>query len=344
MVFNLEIIKALIFILIYLIATTKHTKEYLQIQKSDITITYCEFNPTIKHQSNLIISKYKIKDPNYFAHSNNYLYVHEMHKSYYDYNYCYKNNLYHNDFRFVYVCVFIVKELNSYTREWLRNNLKASPSLYNIIYIYNDEINNHNKKLFPFVEYGCTVVIYGIKPYYRYQVDRCVILSNRELNYKVDFKCNQSNLFLKFYMDKYKLVCLLKNNNKIIDKFELNSNLDKFFKKEDLAALHQPALFEYYPDKINMNDMKWKWDGIPPVHKIALQWYDDVFDNWYDLILIKLKTVVDTKKINLNKLTLPTNFMYALYLYHRNVKKITDDNIINEIIQDMHLPMKKIIK
>ena len=339
---NSDIIKALIIILIYLIATTNHTKESLMIYPSDISLSYYEYRPTNNNcKSDLIISKYNIINSNYFKHTNNYIYLHNIHKSFYNYNYRYNNNLYHNDFKFKYVGIFIIKQLDNYSREWIRNNLKSNPFLYKIIYIYDDKINKYNKKLFPYIEYGCTVVIYGIKPYYRYTVDRCVILSNRELSFKCDFQCNTTRGSLKFYFDKNNLICILKNNKKILDKFVLNSNIE-----EAMDKFSKNKKYEHYQITIGekLPEVKWKWDGIPDIYKINNKWYDSVFDDWNDFILTRVKDSLNKKKINIKTLSLPSHYMHALYLYHRNVKEAKQENIINQIIQDMQLPMKNIKK
>ena len=87
------------------------------------------------------------------------------------------------------------------------------------------------------------------------------------------------------------------------------------------------------------------WEGIPKFETWTTKWYDDVFDEWYQLIILKLNDAIDKKKINIKKRRLPVHYMNYLYLLHRNRRKeITDENIISEIIQDMNLPMKNIIK
>jgi len=326
----MNIIFILILLVIYLLLSCKNNKESIYVYPSDINITFYENTPKLQNSSDLIISKNKLNNSNYFPHSNNFIYIHESLKENYKNNYRYKNNLYHNDFRWKYVGIFIIKDFDNYSREWLRNNLRAGPFLYRIIYIYSDKLNKYNTKLFPFVDCGSTLVIYGLKPYYRYQINRCVILTHRKLNYKCDYKCNPIDPYIKIYIDKYNMNCVLKDNNKIIDSFVLNTRLETLQNKK----------VEY-----DMKDLKWKWKGIPPVTTYLSKWYDSTFDEWYDLIFHKIKSNLKDTNIKLEYNELPVNYMNYLYLFHRNnINDMTDENVVTQMMQDMNLPCKKILK
>lgn len=326
----MNIIFIFILIISYLLLTYKNNKESINVFPSDINITFYENKPKLQNSSDIIITKNKLNNTHYFTHSNNFIYIHESLRDNYKNNYRYKNNLYHNDFRWKYVGIFIVKDFDDYSREWLRNNLRCGPFLYKIIYIYSDKLNKYNKKLFPFIDFGATLVIYGLKPYYRYQINKCVILSYRKLNYKYDFKCTPKDPYLKLYMDKFNMNCILKDNNKIIDSFMLNTTIDKLIdNKKD----------------ININNIKWIWKGIPPVKTYFSKWYDSTFDEWYNLIFYKIKLKLKNSNIKLEYNQLPINYMNFLYLFHRNnINNMTDDNIVSQIIQDMNLPSNKILK
>ena len=329
----MDLVFALILIVIYLLCTVKNKKEYMTVTPSDITLSFYDKIPPIQHNSEIIICKEKLKSKNYIQHTNKMIYINKANQDIYKNNYKYKNDLYKDDFRWKYIGIFIIEKFDDYSREWLRNNLRAGPYFYRIIYIYNDVENKHNKKLFPFIEYGCTVVIYGLKPYNRYVVDRTVILTPKDLVKKPIIKSNVSKPYLKFYIDKFKLIGVLKDNNKIIDSFELNTNF------ETILDTNQST----YP--IKLDNFKLKWEGMPRLETFFIKWYDDVFDEWYDFILLKLKRKIDYKKIDLNKKKLPVNYMNYIYLLHRNRKKeITEDHVISQIIDDMNLPLKKIMK
>ena len=84
---------------------------------------------------------------------------------------------------------------------------------------------------------------------------------------------------------------------------------------------------------------------VPPFDGPSLKWYDDVFDEWYQMILVELNPTIDTKKISLKKRQLPVHYMNYLYLLHRNhPKEITTNNILSQITTDMNLPIIKILK
>ena len=71
------------------------------------------------------------------------------------------------------------------------------------------------------------------------------------------------------------------------------------------------------------------------------QWYDPLFDNWYEFMLDKLKDKVDMTIIKQNG-SLPSHYMNYLYILHyNNNKEIKTDHIVSQIITDMNLEEKK---
>tara|TARA_Y100001954_G_C15803441_1_gene601388 strand:+ start:608 stop:1600 length:993 start_codon:yes stop_codon:yes gene_type:complete len=328
-----DTIFSLILIVIYLICTVKHNKEYLTVNPSDIKMTFYETIPEYFNDSEIIISKKKFNHPNYFKHTNNKIYINKLFENNYHSNYKYKNQIYKDDFRWKYVGIFVIKEFDDYSREWLRNNLRSSPFLYKIIYIHSDLANLNNKKVFPFLEYGCTLVIYGLKPYKRYSLERTHIITPNELAINPIVKKETKNPYIKIYIDKFKLVGIVKDGSEIIDNFELSSKLETILKKEEDKS--EPKMDQY--------TMKMK--GIPRFETFYTKWYDDVFDEWYQMILVELNQTIDTKKISLKKRQLPVHYMNYLYLLHRNhPKEITTNNILSQITTDMNLPITKILK
>lgn len=328
-----NIIFTLILVIIYLLCTVKHKKEFMHVHPSDIKISFYEEIPSIKHNSEIIITRSKFDNPNYLTHSNNMIYVNKSEESGYEYNYRYKNKLYFNDFRWKYVGIFIIKDFDDYSREWLRNNLRTSPFLYKIIYIYSDKENKYNTKLFPYLDFACTLVIYATKPYKRYQIGKTHIITPRKLNHPVSVTSNATAPYLKLYIDKNKMVVVVKEKKEIIDTFTLETDLDKII----------PNNQAFYPAE--REPIKWKYDGIPDADKYFTKWYDSVFDDWFSLVLKHLKDGVNRKQCNIKKLELPSNYMNYLYVLHRTDHKgIKLENIVNEIIRDLNLPMKSITK
>ena len=328
-----NIIFTLILVVIYLLCTVKHNKEFMHVHPSDIKISFYETVPLINQDSEIIITRSKFNNSNYLKHTNNMIYIHKSHQTDYEYNYRYKNKLYHNDFRWKYVGIYIIKDFDDYSREWLRNNLRTGPHLYRIIYIYSDKANQFNTKLFPYIDFGCTLVIYGLKPYQRYQIDKTHLISPRKLNHPIIARSNAINPYIKLYMDKSELVCIVKESNKIIDTFTLSTNIEKLVPNNEVNA----------PPSIQ--PVKWKFEGIPDADKYFIKWYDSVFDEWYSLIWLHLNDAVNKDKCNLKKIILPSNYMNYLYILHRTDSKgIKIDNIVNEIIRDLNLPMKSITK
>ena len=222
-----NIIFTLILVVIYLLCTVKHKKEFMHVHPSDIKISFYEDVPSIKHNSEIIITRSKFENPDYLRHSNKMIYINKSQQEGYEYNYRYKNKLYYNDFRWKYVGIFIIKDFDDYSREWLRNNLRTSPFLYKIIYIYSDEANKYNTKLFPYLDFACTLVIYAVKPYKRYQIGKTHIISPRKLNHPVSVTSNASAPYLKLHLDKNKMVVIVKEKKQIIDTFTLETDIDK---------------------------------------------------------------------------------------------------------------------
>lgn len=328
-----NIIFTLILVVIYLLCTVKHNKEFMHVHPSDIKISFYETPPLIKHNSEIIITKSKFKNPKYITHSNNMIYIHKSEQSGYEYNYRYKNKLYHNDFRWKYVGIFIIKDFDDYSREWLRNNLRTSPFLYKIIYIYSDKQNKFNTKLFPYLDFACTLVIYGLSPYQRFQIGKTHIISPRKLNHPITSKSNTVTPYIKLHIDRNKLVGIVKEGTQVIDTFTLSTELDTIIPNNQIN----------YPT--DSQPVKWKFEGIPDADKYFTKWYDSVFDEWYSLILLHLNDAVNKDKCNFKKIVLPSNYMNYLYLLHRTDNKgIKIDNIVNEIIRDLNLPMKSITK
>ena len=139
----MNIILVLIFIyLIFKYKCLKIKKEELVIYPSDISILMYDKIPTKIKKAELLFLPKETKTDKYIKHNPN-IYIKNAYKSFYEKNYGYESNqLYYNDFRWKYVDIYVQKEINDRSFNWIKHNGLSSPSLYKIAYIYDDKINS----------------------------------------------------------------------------------------------------------------------------------------------------------------------------------------------------------
>ena len=322
----MNIIFVLILILIYLIGTIKIKKEFYVSIPSELQITVSENFAQYENNSDIIISKKDYNNNNYFKHNNSIINIKNCHKDEYNYNYKYDKRLYYYDFRWNLVTIFSFNNNIIPNNQWLLHNISKTNTLYKIIYIHEDKANQYNRKIFPHLKYGLTILIQGINPYHRYNIGNNFIISSREVNSKLIKKKNTKNAYIKFYMDLHKLVCIVKEDNNIIDKFSMDTDLDKIDYKKIENKINE-TVKEIPPD--------YQINGLVSPPNFFHKWHDPIFKEWS---IFFIKSVNEKLTIDFNQYPMPTNYLIYLYFFNINyTEQYTFDKMINQFILDMQL-------
>lgn len=331
----MNIIFILILLLIYILGTINIKKEYYISTPSELEITVCEDFSQFKNMSDIIIAKKDYENNEYFKHYNKIINLKNIHYDEYKYNYKYNERLYYYDFRWNLVTIFSFDNQEIPNNNWLMHNISKASTLYKIIYIHEDKANKYNKKIFPHLKYGITILIQGINPYHRYNVDNNIIISSREINSPLIKKKNTKNAYIKFYMDTHNISGIVKENNKIIDKFTISTNLDKIDYKKFSKEIEK-NLKEIPPDL--------KIEGLPEPSNFFHKWHDPIFAKW---CILFFDTINKKLEFDFDNYPIPTNYLFYLYYYNINyTEQYKFEFLINQFILDLKLTdyVKKRIK
>ena len=326
----MNIILVLIFIyLIFKYKCLKIKKEELVIYPSDISILMYDKIPTKIKKAELLFLPKETKTDKYIKHNPN-IYIKNAYKSFYEKNYGYESNqLYYNDFRWKYVDIYVQKEINDRSFNWIKHNGLSSPSLYKIAYIYDDKINRYNRSLKQYGKMNVHLIVCNINPYKCYKINGTYIVTNRSMNGDLIKSIDTTDAYIKLYMDQLKLICVIYENGEVLHSFPITNLISIINKNKNiLEEIGKTPSSEH------------KIIGIPDIYNIFTKWKDPLFDRWVIYFLKVLKTKVDPS-IDVNKLEIPTNHLNYLYIMNMNYKNQIDiSHVVQQIITDLGLPIK----
>ena len=319
----------LVLILVYLIFKYKSSKnEPLSIYPSDISVLIYDQIPDKIRNAEILLLPSKTNNDNYIRHNSN-IYVKKAYNSFYNKNYGYESKqLYYNDFRWKYIDVYVTKDISDHSIRWVKQNSLASPGFYKILYIHNDKINRYNRSIKDYIKMDVNLIICNINPYKCYKINNSYIVTNRKLNGTLIKQIDTTNAYLKIYLDHYKLVGVLYQNQEVLHTFEIESKVKAMVKNVNL--LEGPGKTQPPEHKII---------GMPKINDIFTKWKDPFFDRWFKYFLKRLQQELDPK-VDVNKLELPTNYINYLYMMNSNFKHQVDiRHVVEQVITDFGLPI-----
>lgn len=320
----------IILIFVYLLFKYKSSKkEELAVYPSDISILMYDKMPLKIKKAELLFLPKDTKNDKYIKHNSN-IYVKNTYKSFYEKNYGYESNqLYYNDFRWKYVDVYVTKELNDRSFNWIKYNGLASPSLYKIAYIHDDRLNRYNRSLKQYGKMNVHLIVCNINPYKCYKINNTYIVTNRSMNGDLIKSMDTTNAYIKLYIDQLKLVCTIYENGQVLHSFSIQNILTGLSKQVNLLE-----------GRGKTQQPEHQMIGIPDSYNVFTKWKDPLFDKWVIYFLKVLKTKVDPS-IDVNKLEIPTNHLNYLYIMNMNYKKEIDiSHVVEQLITDLGLPIR----